>query len=588
VREPSHGISVTSGRRPLSPEPERNAAKRIKHSNSPPIGDTNDQRPSEKSPSPRQRPASPIRRPSREITTQLTTNPIMTERELVMELMRLYFIHMGTSGAYAMVPENIFMLWLTDAWIQKSPDDLMLIYTMLAMATVFSPNPDHKERGKLFAAVGRFACDQRHYSLQLIQSRLILSLYYYAIDNQTDCWDFAGSALRAATGMRLNCEAQNIEDIDVDELPFKLSRTGFAECRRRTFWACFIFDRFSGFCQGVPSALNPRDIFLRLPCDEKSFEEQVEVKNPYFDPSRTQHGLDTIGSLAYLISIASLWDDVMANVYRSSRRHESIEEDPSEILATYANFAACLEDWRSALPDDLSYSLENLDKAAIEGTLNTFITIHSLYNTSQMNLNRHVRPSSIPPEQLEHNIRTATSHAESVLQMASALAARTIPSNSKSDTKDTLVSFSSPFIANAIICAIDILSAKGYLSSLPLFPSKIRGAMAIVTELGTFWQPCKQLKDMLVARNADLVAGPAGWTGYFGPRSIAIINDGKHGDEGKEGDGGGPRIQTRKPTAGQGTYEMQTPIIPGPARDGDCLYAVGIEVWQKALGKTTV
>jgi hypothetical protein len=530
---------------------------------------------------------SPTRPTSAQLVKQLTVNPMQTERELAVKFLNLFFVHMGTSGSYAMVPGQVFMNWAEDDDIRKTPDDLMLIYTMLAMGTVFSSEKADKERGEDFAAVSRYSCDQRNYSIQLVQSRLILSLYYYGIGRQTDCWDFAGSALRAASYMKLNVEPRDVDSMSPDEIPFGLNRDGYAECRRRTFWACFVFDCFSGFCQGVPSALDQRDIFLRVPCDETSFRNQVKTKNPYYHPLKPPKGLKTLGPSSYLVNIASLWDDVMANVYRTTRRQDSGEDDAEETLDNFKSLAERLENWHSAIPDCLVYDSETFERAVKKGTLGTYITIHSLYHTSQMNLNRYIRPSLLPADQLEVNIRTATAHAEAVLQMANDLATRTIPEFEKTGSQ-ALIIYSTPFVANAIFCAIDILSAKGRVSSLEQYPVKVKGAMALITHLAQFWQPLKCLQSALNTRNTKLVTGPNGWSGMLRQQADAMARNGNTDSNETMVDGKGTRKYAIKPGAGKGVYAMHEPILPGLAGQDDCLYGVDIEVWEKALEKLCI
>jgi hypothetical protein len=148
------------------------------------------------------------------------------------------------------------------------------------------------------------------------------------------------------------------------------------------------------------------------------------------------------------------------------------------------------------------------------------------------------------------------------------------------------VAFSAPFIGYAIIHAVDIITAKGYLSDLPALYSKLRGATTVVTYLAKYWHSARNQKELLAARNADLIAGPAGWKGFFGERDFAkVIKDEDHGDEGKEGDGGGPQSEGRSQKLRKGTYEMKAAIDQTLVRDHDCIYAVDLEIWDKALTK---
>jgi Fungal specific transcription factor domain len=443
------------------------------------------------------------------------SDPLTSEEELVVELMNIYFNRLESATLY-MLPKKPFMLWLTDRYTRKSFNDLMLIYSILAISTVFSSNPDHRQRGKEFATISRHACDRRQFSLQLVQSRLLLALYYYANGNQPDCWDFCGGALRVATGMKLNLEIERTEESNANFFPYNLNRNGYAECRRRTFWSCYIMERFNSFSNGHISMIRPEDIFLRLPCDVKSFEEQIEVHNPYFDHS-TPHIKSTysnIGPMAYLVNIISIWGDVMANIYRSSE--DPFATDSTTYKAFYEVITSRLEAWHSSLPDCVSFSPENLVKASHFGTLGAFITIHSLYQSTQMKLNRHVSPDIPPPEQLEANVRRAHHHAEALMQIADSLTKRYITTGEGTALKvnDGLIPFLSPFIGFAIVNAVDTLSAKGYLSRLPESPL-IQSAIRVLDDLAKYWQSARSQRKLVSTLLADLIADPIGWRGPF-------------------------------------------------------------------------
>src|SRR5437868_2876905 len=59
----------------------------------------------------------------------------------------------------------------------------------------------------------------------------------------------------------LNLEIEKTNDTFLQMFPYGLNRHGYAECRRRTFWSCYIMDRFSGFCSGHLTVIQPEDVF---------------------------------------------------------------------------------------------------------------------------------------------------------------------------------------------------------------------------------------------------------------------------------------------------------------------------------------
>jgi hypothetical protein len=114
---------------------------------------------------------------------------------------------------------------------------------MLAMGSIFAPN-DPKSDSKLFCNIARYAIQKNYgkFSLQLVQSRLLVALLFFALGDTKIAWDYCGSALRAACALKFNTEA-GINDLTEDQIPeYGLSKEALAECQRRTFWSVYIMD----------------------------------------------------------------------------------------------------------------------------------------------------------------------------------------------------------------------------------------------------------------------------------------------------------------------------------------------------------
>lgn len=154
----------------------------------------------------------------------------------------LYFNHVNTAS-HRIFPRGPFSRWL-EAERCKSPDDLMLIYSMMALGTTFSLKPDRKAKGSLFSQIGRIAVDksQSKYSLQLAQSRILLALYHFASGDSAVAWDFVGMGMRATLGLKLNLEEECKDVRECDSLEYGLNRNALSECRRRTYWSAYIID----------------------------------------------------------------------------------------------------------------------------------------------------------------------------------------------------------------------------------------------------------------------------------------------------------------------------------------------------------
>jgi len=455
-----------------------------------------------------------------------------------------------------MFQEGVFKAWVLSSG-EKTADDLMIIYTILALGTVFSLKPEHKALGTQYGAISRYACDNRHFSLQLVQSRLLLALYYFAMNSPNDAWDFCGSALRAASGLQLNLEIEKTNDAFLQIFPYGLNRHGYAECRRRTFWSCYIMDRFNGFCSGHPSVIQPEDVFLRLPCDAKLFESQAETHTPFFDfatqPLHNANG--SIDSLAYLINISTIWGDVTANIYRTSQRPVSSNFN-SAFTTFYESTTHRLTSWVNSLPSNYTFSTENLRRATETGKLGTFMTMHTVYHGTVMKLNRYIQKSALNSTKLAHHVSVAKQHAEALLAVMEALIARrasTLPTQTEHAVMPR--HFSSPFVGYAIVSAIDILTSEFPLSSVSALLASFGSAQSILAELALFWQSGKNQYALVAQRSRDLseLKGGQGGTGAIGFkfRNVGVVGS----------------------QSGDGNFKMRESLETTFSRDYDCVYA---------------
>jgi Fungal specific transcription factor domain len=180
------------------------------------------------------------------------TDPYEAYPELVDHLMDLYFKHIN-STIYCMFPRKAFRKWLKSG--DKSPDDRMLIYTMLTLASRFSTDPDRKTLSKNLKTTAQYALEHRNtkFSLQLVQSRIAYSLYCFAANNSNEAYEYCGAGIRAALAMRLNIDDGAGDLPDDGTFEYGLNRHAIAECRRRTFWSVYLmdvsqyFERYSTF-----------------------------------------------------------------------------------------------------------------------------------------------------------------------------------------------------------------------------------------------------------------------------------------------------------------------------------------------------
>jgi hypothetical protein len=382
-------------------------------------------------------------------------NPLL-DTELISELLPLFFAHISAS-AYCIFPEQPLGLWVLDQSVEKSSDDNMLIYSILAYASIFSSRADIVARGVEFASTSHEHSFSSRATLQYVQSRLLLSLFYEGINRLDDSWEFGGIAIRAALGMKLHIDIER-NGQKAPEI-FGMSSGASAECRRCTFWACFLHDRI-GFSTGRPSIIDTRDIALRLPSHAISYEAEFDISSPYFDYANFGEAIfPSISPLGCLIQITAIYGSILTNIARQSLSCPKYTTAiPSSTFVTA--IASQLSEFHSNIPLFLKYSLLSLDNIVNYNPshIGTCITINTLYNLSLMRLHRHIQPDSLPATDLHNSIRSALGAAEAQLLLCEHLT--TLPKNLGAQATRTTV-------AEALLCAADIVTGRPRLTDLP-------------------------------------------------------------------------------------------------------------------------
>ncbi|KAF2785739.1 hypothetical protein K505DRAFT_261418 [Melanomma pulvis-pyrius CBS 109.77] len=452
-----------------------------------------------------------------QLAIQWEQDPYETDARLTLHLLDLYFLHAGRA-TYGMFPRKPFMTWV-ESNQEKTQDYLMLLYSVLAMGSIFSSDPDTRSIGKRFAAIAAYGTEKRfgRFTLQLCQSRLMLALYNFARGKAQEAWDFCGAGLRAISALKLNTEEGIKELPDASaELDYGFDRRTLEECCRRTFWSGFLMDvsstaftatttlnlmpqqRYNGFCGGTLCVINIEDTFLRLPCLESEYEASNPCDTSFFDfdlLSRQAPPGPPLGHMAYLTLISAIWGEVLTFTSRAVHRPDNGYERIYE--AFYAKTYERLEAWLAMLPANLRYTPPNLDNSIIEGYAGTFISLHALYNSTLIRLNRHVRVRLLPADKIARNIDHSFRNASTFLSMMHSLAVvnreRRLPPNAAAEFL-----FSIPFPGYAMLLSIDVLTAAGTISTLPDLIKTLETTLTCIEELANFWASAKiQLRAML-------------------------------------------------------------------------------------------
>ena len=423
-------------------------------------------------------------------------DPYVVNPEITLRLLDLYFAHIN-NGTYCMFPRRAFLRWVQNCRV-KCQNELMLLYAVLAMASVFADD-SLSSFGKRCATIATDAVASKHgrFSLLMAQTRILLSLYNFAKGSEGAAWDFCGSALRALSALRFGKEDGCLDFSDVPEdarRELSLTKVQLAECRRRTFWAGFLMDRYNGFCGSTLCFIQPADVYLRLPCHDTMYDNSQPSNAPFYNNSVIDPTLailtpsSPVAPMAWLCLISALWGDVMTFIYRAIHRAPAGYRDAYE--AFHAEMQTAFQGWYSRLPPDLHYSDANLDRSIQYGYAGTFISMHVLYHFSLMKLNRNVRHALIP-EQLPRNIRAAHYHAHELLRIMCGIAAARRDIVQPIEGQPARWSFSTPFSGYATLSAIDVVSGGSPEARLGQTLESIRGGMVCLRELAQYWDSAR-------------------------------------------------------------------------------------------------
>ncbi len=498
------------------------------------------------------------------------TDPYVSDPQSVTATIASFFVHLDYT-ALRFLPETAFTAWIQSsaaAHHRKSPEDLMLVYSILALGLALSGGPKHIAFE--YAQVGRYASERAALSIQLVQARLALALYYLSASRLRDANDMSSAASWAATCLQLNIEMDQARDATLTDFPYGLARQGYAECRRRTFWACFLVERLNGLFPNRPTILQTEDIFLRLPSDSKSFEDQIEAAAPAFEPHFSasyvqhhhHHHHHGMGITGYLVRIVAIWGDIMTCIYRIAHRGAYYEFDYCKF---HHDTMARLEDWRMSLPPLLaSYGPSPAGLGQDEAP--SFMAMHLIYHLAVIKLHRHTHTRFLTASLSREYAAVAREHSWRLLDLWSGMAA---DNNSVARAGGF-----HPFASSALLEAADVLTAEGSCAELPRLHANLVRARAAISAASTAWAEA-QVHGMALDHRLDRLASirdRGSETESPGPGiRLFLVREDEDGDSNSNSGNGTARTGERGLSAGR-CWQLMEPIESRFPRDMDCIY----------------
>ncbi|OAL25408.1 hypothetical protein AYO22_04891 [Fonsecaea multimorphosa] len=408
-------------------------------------------------------------------------DPYDLSRSLTLDYVQRYFEHVD-GVTYHILPKALFKQWIRQCRT-KSPADKMLLYAILAMGTVFtSSQSQSKHHQDAFLEIVHKAMIENGdmFSLQLIQTRLILALFAFSQGQYNRASDYCGSAVRTAFGLRYHTE-EGVSTIgDQDALDFGLSREMLVECRRRTFWAAYLMDSFSRCWSASVTTVNRSDCRLRLPCAEAAFEAGSvplapftleSPKNNKESQPDSPHESSEVGSFGYLVEIAAIFSEVMSTAGRGKTQFPA--KDRLTTDAFRHDIQGRLKTWDHAMKRHVRQGRDGVEKGS---------GYYVLYHYSIMILNRYI--NYLEMDQLR--ISKICEHGDN-----------------KHDSSSRFLVLS-PFSGFAITAALDVATAAGPVSTLMGPESQMMSLFGSVVpfleRLMDHWHSGRQQQEMVDQR----------------------------------------------------------------------------------------
>ncbi|KAK6218766.1 hypothetical protein LQW54_002691 [Pestalotiopsis sp. IQ-011] len=204
-----------------------------------------------------------------------------------------------------------------------------------------------------------------------IQANLVLGQSELLGDAGSSHWMHIGTAIRMAQIMRLNREFHQRHSLQEQEI------------RRRTFWACLLFDRLIAFLMAKPRTLYEVHISVALPISETSLA-YGEATNGLTLATLAVGGfagrVSDTGLMPFYIKTLTLWSAVADIKVCGGRFFEKAV--PTHPASRFYQRHHKLREWVSALPPSLAWSKDNYSLHCSVGHGGIFATMHFLLHSA--------------------------------------------------------------------------------------------------------------------------------------------------------------------------------------------------------------
>jgi hypothetical protein len=297
-------------------------------------------------------------------------------------------------------------------------DEGLLLALAAVTATFADLTSSAREASSKWADDSEFIILQniKNPSLTKIQGLALLIKHRMLTREFAKAFMLTAIAVRFAMALRLNYENDKM---------CNLAR----ESRRRLMWSLFLVDAQLASGYRDFSVCSFDTIHIRLPCPERDFEMDLCHDVPGLSDSFSMSSPVELGILAQYIRVAWLRSKVLQwNKKIALLRLESVSGVPQTVSA----LSGQLEQFRSNLPESLSYSEANMRVRAYSPELFQFVMIHIMLHSSYYNLFRLSLPTlkealpvtalaALQEDFVQHCRSQCFEHAEAVMKIISNL-----------------------------------------------------------------------------------------------------------------------------------------------------------------------
>ncbi|KAG5925216.1 hypothetical protein E4U42_004449 [Claviceps africana] len=424
------------------------------------------------------------------------TDPSVSDPQSIITVLSQFFGHINNTIVIRFLPEDIYVSWVSSSVHQKRPEDIMLLYSVLAIGVALSGGPKHISYE--YAQVAYFAQKSLNSPcLQLVQTRILLALYNIVTSRLGEANELLSSAIATGSCLQLNREMDYTRDEILTNYPFGMNRTGYAEARRRTFWSLFMLERLSPLFPDRAAMIHSEDIYVRLPCDTESFEKQVDAGMPVFDPHEASvrvSGEKPSDITCQFIEMIHLWSSCQSTVHRLAHRAKTSDAEGLRIRTLTKRVL----EWHTNLPSRLSFSGSNVESAAFSGKVGSFLTMHLLCHHALILLNRHdLSGVGLSAEGRSSRFRECHDNARSIVDIICCL-------DRILRIRPSILGIPPPALATVGTTAMDILTSTGKVGTINDTINHMRVVKTAVDSTCRIWDQTRICQQFLYHRLQNL------------------------------------------------------------------------------------